>query len=465
MKTENQIIIDLIKELIEDGTKITIQEGKDRTNSPDIEDEQTESEVQNIPEETNELIIQIENLQTQIQQLAQIKNLKQETEKADVLPDLIKELLQKQNEEYITSVNQLRENLSTISSNIEDLQKNIQKLSTPTEQIQEIYQHLKNEIEELKNIKNELLEKPTQNQQEDLQESALALYQQLKEDNENIKQIQQDLEQEISNFKYQKQSLYQQKNQLNKEEEKFKKLTEEFKKSQKSASQNKTTQTLKKYLFADERKIHTYLPQSFICQNEIAQKGHSFFWIGEKMGMVYLAVIDCGKDPKNQEHTALMMNTFLNHFILESRMRMDTEQVIEQLNFQIEEIQQDTEACLSNDIRVGLIALDSLNANIDFSGIGADLVIQSSKKLQHIEGQDLRIGKITSNQKIAKKNIPIIKGTNFFLIMDEDGVLSKPICETLKPQKNAIFSDQQGFLQSLLKDEKKKRELIFAFRI
>lgn len=181
----------------------------------------------------------------------------------------------------------------------------------------------------------------------------------------------------------------------------------------KSANQpdNLEWQWLRQTMFRQEAQLKNYLPKSFVIS---ADSGETFFWVGEKMGLLYLVIFRA--QASNRATLSLMGNFLVNNLIIESKL-MDAAAITDELNYRFHEVlKQKNEDGNETQIQFGICIADKVNDTLYFSGAGCDLLV-NNKTLKRVNGETHLLGK--KGAKFRKDTIPIRKGYQFFLLTQE----------------------------------------------
>ncbi len=222
------------------------------------------------------------------------------------------------------------------------------------------------------------------------------------------------------------------------------------------AGQLNYLESLQKISFKTESDLQSYFPKSFLVQAQYSDLPQSFLWVGEKIGLVYIALVHCQSKASKDNFLPVFTNFLLNHLINESKL-MDINALTEALNQKMAEtLKQNPDS--EDKVSLGLCVIDEMNSTLYFSGANTDL-ISNHKNLTTLAGNTNFLG--NAPQKGLKKHtIPVNKGTKFYMNLKNHTPLLE---ETLAKMKNLDLKVQRNELEAWGKAELDSPWAVLAF--
>ncbi|TAF67434.1 MAG: hypothetical protein EAZ55_03725 [Cytophagales bacterium] len=410
-------------------------------------------------QELNELKKIATQHQTQTQEIAQLKRqLATANGQAQELNELKK--IATQHQTQTQEIAQLKQQLATANGQaqeLNELKKIVEQYKTQTQELSQLKQQLataNSQTQEISSIKQKNTDLQNQNQ---------TLSKEKEELQHIIAEQRQVTQQQKENFES---MLISQQQFAQKERETMEQILAEYKNNNTAVDWD----ILRQNIFCSQKDLEKAITQSYYWQPE--KQHNSFFWVGEKMGLNYLAVVNCGNTSQQSSTLTLTLNFLLNHIILENKISIDIERIIERLHFRIEELYKSEAISQEQEIKIALCVIDSLNTTLYFAGFGFNLMVQRADNFQIISGQDWKLGKNSHKVKINKTIMPIRKGTNFFLpAFYQESVEKNNFIETLQTQlekqKHLPFNEQKENLENLTEIQKNNLDdfILLSFRI
>lgn len=460
MEKEDIIILKVIREFLQDLTLLGVAQIP------------SQAYIEGMHEPIHQKMIEIieENKQLQEKIVAQAK-----------MFTLTVSHLEKENEQLKNNSKNVAKQDSNEQNTNPKLQKEIaqlkQQLATANGQAQElnelkkIVEQYKTQTQELSQLKQQLATANSQTQEissikqknTDLQNQNQTLSKEKEELQHIIAEQRQVTQQQKENFES---MLISQQQFAQKERETMEQILAEYKNNNTAVDWD----ILRQNIFCSQKDLEKAITQSYYWQPE--KQHNSFFWVGEKMGLNYLAVVNCGNTSQQSSTLTLTLNFLLNHIILENKISIDIERIIERLHFRIEELYKSEAISQEQEIKIALCVIDSLNTTLYFAGFGFNLMVQRADNFQIISGQDWKLGKNSHKVKINKTIMPIRKGTNFFLpAFYQESVEKNNFIETLQTQlekqKHLPFNEQKENLENLTEIQKNNLDdfILLSFRI
>lgn len=177
---------------------------------------------------------------------------------------------------------------------------------------------------------------------------------------------------------------------------------------------------VKEMIFGDRDKLSKYFTQAFTYPHKPKAEANSFYWMADKMGMTYIALVEgqakINTNTKNQT-VLFLVNFWLNKLILESRLSMSTQEIVQQIMLKLNE--NDSQEFYDGEqiIKIGICKIDRMNETLQYSGEGILLLIQQGDNIRMDQGdsrKDLSYDEKTRNKR--DNSFYSIHDTNFFLM-------------------------------------------------
>ncbi len=224
---------------------------------------------------------------------------------------------------------------------------------------------------------------------------------------------------------------------------------------------------MQEVVFKNEEHLRTYFPKSFLLIKSKQNFPTSFFWIGEKIGLTYLAVFSCQSQEDNYSFLPLMAHFTINSLIIESKL-MDASAIMDEMDKRLAAVLEKKQA--DAQIRGGLCVIDKTNSTLYFIGANTDLII-NHRTVQRLEGNKAFIGELNQEGiQLKKHTIPTHKGARFYIapaqaVSEESQGKSLEIDQQISQMKNLDMKVQKMELEKYLSKTDYQELILLGFNL
>lgn len=170
--------------------------------------------------------------------------------------------------------------------------------------------------------------------------------------------------------------------------------------------------------------IQSYLPYSFLLFLDKDIVSGDFYWFKVKNDWIYIAAVDCTGHGVPGAFMSVMGNTLLNQIMAESPQTIMPDEILNQLNFKLNETLNRMGPGQENKPRdgmdVGLCAIHLDTKEVVFAGANRPMYLVQNGVLEEVKGDKFPIGSIQygEEQKFTSKSFILNSGDSFYISSD-----------------------------------------------